>query len=74
MHSLTRFVFSFDVELPIICDDEYMEHPDPEQAFKQPAGKPCLITCFVSMLKLMQITAFALRTIVRLALTLYFAC
>lgn len=59
------FVSSFDVELPIVCDDEYMEHPDPEQAFKQPAGKPSLIACFVSTLKLMQITTFALRTIVR---------
>ncbi|KAJ2935650.1 hypothetical protein H1R20_g1444, partial [Candolleomyces eurysporus] len=25
-----------DVEMPVECDDEYWEHPDPELAFKQP--------------------------------------
>ncbi|KAF5349865.1 hypothetical protein D9758_014004 [Tetrapyrgos nigripes] len=28
----------FDIDLPVQCDDEYWEHPDPELAFKQPPG------------------------------------
>ncbi|KAI0058759.1 hypothetical protein BV25DRAFT_1788378, partial [Artomyces pyxidatus] len=53
----------FDLDLPVECDDEYWTHPDPEQAFKQPAGKPCQTSYFISFLKLNQILAFALRTI-----------
>ncbi|KAJ7598931.1 fungal-specific transcription factor domain-containing protein [Mycena floridula] len=29
----------YDQDLPAECDDEYWDHPDAEQAFKQPAGK-----------------------------------
>jgi hypothetical protein len=50
--------------MPIDCDDEYWEHPDPSQRFKQPANKPSLITQFNLYLKLNQILSFALRTIV----------
>lgn len=53
----------FDLDMPLECDDEYWEHPDPDQAFKQPPGKPSLISYFVSFLKLNHILAFALRTI-----------
>ena len=53
---------SFDLELPMECDDEYWE--DPEKAFKQPPGKPSKVSFFVSYLKLNQILGFALRTIV----------
>ncbi|KAF9479628.1 hypothetical protein BDN70DRAFT_878593 [Pholiota conissans] len=53
----------FDLELPIDCDDEYWDHPDPEQQFKQPPGKPSLIAAFILTLKLNQILAFSLRTI-----------
>lgn len=53
----------FDLDLPTECDDEYWVHPDPEQAFKQPAGKPSVMSYFICFLKLNQILAFALRTI-----------
>ncbi|EGO24230.1 hypothetical protein SERLADRAFT_437842 [Serpula lacrymans var. lacrymans S7.9] len=52
-----------DLELPIECDDEYWETSDPEKAFKQPPDKPSVVSCFVNLLKLHQILAFALRTI-----------
>jgi hypothetical protein len=56
---------SFDVDLPMEIDDEYWENEhEPDQAFKQPAGKPSILTYFVSLIKLMQILAVALRTIV----------
>jgi len=53
----------FDIEYPIECDDEYWETEDPEQAFKQPAGKPCKITAFICLLKLCEILTFTLRTL-----------
>ncbi|KAI0759671.1 transcription factor domain-containing protein [Irpex lacteus] len=53
----------FDVDLPIVCDDEYWVHPDPEQAFKQPPDKPSKAIFFNCLLRLSQIHAFALRTI-----------
>jgi hypothetical protein len=56
---------SFDVEMPVDCDDEYWTHPDPEQAFQQPQGKPSRLTAFISNLKLCQILGYSLRTIVR---------
>ena len=55
---------SFDLALPIECDDEYWDPEDPTQAFKQPAGKPSLVSAFVSMIKLQQIQACTLRTVV----------
>jgi hypothetical protein len=46
-------------------DDEYWENEhEPDQAFKQPAGKPSVMSYFVSLIKLIQILAVALRTIV----------
>lgn len=56
---------SFDLDMPIECDDEYWTHPDPEKRFKQPPGKPSTITFFNCLCRLNQILAFALRTIVR---------
>lgn len=53
----------FDLDLPVECDDEYWEHPDPDQMFKQPSDKPSLVSYFVNFLKLNHILAFALRTI-----------
>jgi hypothetical protein len=58
-------ISSFDVDLPLECDDEYWEHPNPDMAFKQPPGKPSVIAYFNSYLKLNQVLAFSLRTIVR---------
>lgn len=56
--------FSFDVDFPVECDDEYWYHEDPAQRFKQPPNKPCLVTSFILYLKLCQVIAFSLRTIV----------
>ncbi|KAH7926384.1 hypothetical protein BV22DRAFT_1063146 [Leucogyrophana mollusca] len=53
----------FDLDLPIECDDEYWEHPDPEKVFRQPPDKPSSMSYFVNFLKLNHILAFALRTI-----------
>ncbi|KAJ7334168.1 fungal-specific transcription factor domain-containing protein [Mycena albidolilacea] len=55
----------FDLEFPIDCDDEYWpwETSDPTQAFKQPKGKPSLISAFIANLRLCQVLSFALRTI-----------
>ncbi|EPQ57248.1 hypothetical protein GLOTRDRAFT_38048, partial [Gloeophyllum trabeum ATCC 11539] len=53
----------FDVDLPSEVDDEYWEHPDPNLAFKQPAGKPSLVTAFNSWVRLTQLTSFAARTL-----------
>ena len=50
--------------MPIECDDEYWEHPDPSQRFKQPPNKPSLVSCFILDIKLHQIASLALRTIV----------
>ena len=61
----TSICASMDVDFPIECDDEYWVTPDPEKAFKQPEGKPSTAAFFVSTLRLKQIQALALRTIVR---------
>ncbi|KAI0035390.1 fungal-specific transcription factor domain-containing protein, partial [Vararia minispora EC-137] len=53
----------FDLDYPAECDDEYWEHPDPNQAFKQPAGKPSTVSFFLAHIRLDQIMGFALRTI-----------
>jgi hypothetical protein len=59
-----HLAFSFDVDLPIDCDDEYWENDDPNLAFKQPPGKPSKVAFFISLIKQQEILALALRTIV----------
>jgi hypothetical protein len=62
---------SFDVDMPTEIDDEYWENEhEPEKAFKQPIGKPSVMSYFISLIKLVQILAIALRTIVSLAPTM----
>ena len=51
---------SFDLDLPIECDDEYWDN-----GFQQPSGKPSSITYFNCFLRLMDIFAYAMRLIVR---------
>jgi hypothetical protein len=51
--------------MPLSCDDEYLEHSDPEKAFKQPEGIPSKMDYFISMIRLNQILAFSQRTLVR---------
>ncbi|KAI0666615.1 fungal-specific transcription factor domain-containing protein [Trametes maxima] len=53
----------FDVDPVEECDDEYWFPENPEMAFKQPPGKPCKITFINSLNSLLQILAFASRTI-----------
>ena len=52
------------MDLPLNCDDEYLEHPDPEKAFKQPPGIPSKMDYFISMIRLNQILGFSQRTLV----------
>ena len=61
---LLTWSISFDLDLPVDCDDEYWDHPDPEQRFKQPANKPSSVKSFILTIKLQQILAVSLRTIV----------
>ncbi|KAG8213475.1 hypothetical protein J3R82DRAFT_12012 [Butyriboletus roseoflavus] len=53
----------FDLDLPVECDDEYWEHPDPQQVFKQPPDKPSILSFFITYLQLTNILSFAHRTI-----------
>ena len=53
------------MDLPLSCDDEYLEYPDPEKAFKQPDCIPSQMDYFISMIRLIQILAFAQRALVR---------
>lgn len=53
----------YDIGLPTDCDDEYWDHPDPEKAWKQPAGVPSKVSHFIQYLKLNTILFLALRTL-----------
>ncbi|GLB41328.1 putative fungal specific transcription factor [Lyophyllum shimeji] len=55
----------FDLDMPIECDDEYWEHPDPQLRWRQPTPHktPSIITYFNSYIRLNQILAFLLRTV-----------
>lgn len=53
----------FDLEYPIECDDEYWDHPDPNKAWKQPTGRPSVVTHFKCLLQLNELLAICLRTI-----------
>ena len=55
---------SFDVDLPIDCNDEYWAPADPGQAFKQPLGKPSCVAFFISLIELNRVLALAMRTVV----------
>ncbi|GJE90306.1 fungal specific transcription factor domain-containing protein [Phanerochaete sordida] len=53
----------FDLDFPTECDDEFWVAENPEQAFKQPSGRPSTVSHFVWYLKLMQINSRALQNI-----------
>ena len=55
---------SLDLDMPLEVDDEYWENEDPELAFRQPEGKPSLVSGFVQWIKLSHIIAYALKTLV----------
>jgi len=54
-------LYSFDADLPIACDDEDLDDSglDPPEV-----NRPTRVCCFVAAIKLNQIFAFAIRTIV----------
>ncbi|KAF7377505.1 Zn(2)-C6 fungal-type domain-containing protein [Mycena sanguinolenta] len=54
-------VEDYDLDLPLEVDDEYWEHPDPDQMFKQPPGKPSLITYFNCHIRLSELLGSTLR-------------
>ncbi|KAJ7147907.1 fungal-specific transcription factor domain-containing protein [Mycena crocata] len=54
-------VEEYDVDPPLEVDEEYWENPDPEQAFKQPPGKPSLITYFVHHIRLCELLDSTVR-------------
>ncbi|KAK1226623.1 Gypsy retrotransposon integrase-like protein 1 [Marasmius sp. AFHP31] len=54
---------SYDLEYPVECDDEYWDHPDEKVAWKQPENKPAQASCWVWMLKLLEILASTDQTI-----------
>ena len=56
--------YSFDQDLPLECDDEYWETENPDDAFKQPPGKPSKLAYYLAFLRLMNIIDNAQRTIV----------
>ncbi|KAJ3796205.1 fungal-specific transcription factor domain-containing protein [Lentinula aff. detonsa] len=53
----------YDLDMPVECDDEYWEHPDPALAFKQPPGKPSTVSAFNVFIRLNVLLSMALRTI-----------
>ncbi|KIK55527.1 hypothetical protein GYMLUDRAFT_47749 [Collybiopsis luxurians FD-317 M1] len=52
-----------DLELPAMCDDEYWETPNPDDAFKQPDNTPSKLVFWVHLIKLMEIVGFTQRSI-----------
>ncbi|TFK49991.1 hypothetical protein OE88DRAFT_303307 [Heliocybe sulcata] len=52
-----------DADLPVECDDEYLVHPDPDKAFKQPPDKPSRMQYFTLLLKKIRILGRSLRAI-----------
>jgi hypothetical protein len=55
---------SIDVDLPLEVDDEYWETEDPASAFQQPKDIPASVTALNLWIRLTQIIAYALRTLV----------
>ena len=56
---------SFDLDLPLEVDDEYWEgRQDSEKTFEQPRNIPSRIVAFNHFIKLTQIMAFTMRTMV----------
>ncbi|KAG5732686.1 Activator of stress genes 1 [Termitomyces sp. T112] len=55
----------FDIDMPVECDDEYWEHPDPKLRWQQPTPEktPSVMVYFSWYIKLNHILAFLLRTV-----------
>ncbi|KAI0766902.1 fungal-specific transcription factor domain-containing protein [Trametes elegans] len=52
-----------DLFLPLEVDDEYWELDDPEKNFRQPAGKPAMVSGFVQWIKLSDIVVRTLNSL-----------
>ena len=61
MHMSSRSFYSFDLDFPLECDDEFWE-----DGFQQPSRKPSSIAFFNCYLRLLDILAYAMRLIVRI--------
>ncbi|KAJ7648443.1 hypothetical protein B0H17DRAFT_958996 [Mycena rosella] len=59
LYSTSDSALSYDVDYPAECDDEYWETSDPDMAFKQPPGRPSVISYTIAYLKLMEILGMA---------------
>lgn len=64
LFSFLTMLLSFDVDVLTEVDDEYWMDANSNPVFKQPAGKPSKIAFFNCFLKIKQIHAFTLRTVV----------
>ena len=60
---------SFDLDLPVECDDEYWVQSGNSLHFEQPIGKEPTVAYFNCFLRLNQIQAFAMRTVVSVFIT-----
>lgn len=60
----TNHLVSFDIDLPVECDDEFWEG---EPSFQQPKDRPSKLSFACHMLRLYQILGVVLRSIVSLA-------
>lgn len=56
---------SFDLDLPLRCDDEYWEPRPGHAAFRQPENKPSYVEFFICQLSLNRILSFTLKLLVR---------
>ena len=60
-----KILVSFDLDLPLEVDDEYWEgRQDSEKIFEQPRNIPSRIAAFNHFIRLTQIMAFTMRTMV----------
>lgn len=60
-----KIYVSFDLDLPLEIDDEYWEgRQDSEKIFEQPRNIPSRIAAFNHFIRLTQIMAFTMRTMV----------
>jgi hypothetical protein len=60
----TKLFHSFDIDLPIECDDEYWYPEDTTLAFKQPLGKASRTSYFIQAIRLRLIHLRVMRRLV----------
>jgi len=69
--SLCSYYCSFDLDFPLLIDDSCWDLTDPDHKYPLKSSKskiegPCDLELFILLLKLTQIMAYVLRTLVRL--------